>query len=178
MAKSLKRLQKVIYAIDRLNSFMKWPSAFLLIILTCLVIFEVIMRYVFSHPTMFSGEVSQMLQVGLAMLGAGYVLRNQGHVHVEIVFDRLTYKVRSYVGFVFSLLGVLYCGMLVWLAWLLLDASMTMVDRTLDLAVPLWPMKGIFLIGVLLFGCQFLVNSIRYFEASRTIKNESSPVVD
>jgi TRAP-type mannitol/chloroaromatic compound transport system permease small subunit len=105
------------------------------------------------------------------MLGAGYVLKNKGHVNVEIVFMTLRGKWRAYVGFVFSLLGVLYCGVLAWLGWLSVESSISVGERSFDLGLYLWPVKTLFVLGICLFGLQFIVDSYEYFNSYRDGKN-------
>jgi TRAP-type C4-dicarboxylate transport system permease small subunit len=162
MSKLTKRLISII---EKINDLMKLPSMFLMIALSAIIIYEVIMRYFFNRPSVFSSEVSQMIQVCLAMIGAGYVQKIEKHVSVDMVFVKLNHKSRAHVGFCFSVLGAVYCGVLAWLGWLSVRASFNMGERTIDIAAPLWPIKMIFLLGMCLFGLQFVVDSYNYYHS-------------
>lgn len=166
-----KIISRMIDIIEGINKSMHWPVIILLISMTFLINLEVIMRYIFNRPTQFTTEFCQIIQVALAMLGAGYVLKNKGHVNVEIVFMTLRGKWRAYVGFVFSLLGVLYCGVLAWLGWLSVESSISVGERSFDLGLYLWPVKTLFVLGICLFGLQFIVDSYEYFNSYRDGKN-------
>jgi TRAP-type C4-dicarboxylate transport system permease small subunit len=57
---------------------------FLFILL--LVCYDVIMRYIFHNPTGWSLEVCEYLLVYLTFLGSPWLLREGGHVNVDILF--------------------------------------------------------------------------------------------
>lgn len=74
------------------------------ILITC----EVISRYLFRQPLGWSVEFSEWALLGITFLGAGLVLRRDGHVRVDIVINALRGRVRAAVDLiaVFICLGV------------------------------------------------------------------------
>jgi C4-dicarboxylate transporter DctQ subunit len=168
MQKIARGFRKAVTVIDKINGPMSLIIIFLMLALTAIMDWEVIMRYVFNSPTMFSGEICQMIQVCLAVLGAGYVLKEGGHVNVELVYVTLNHKWRSYVGIFFSMLGFCYCAVIAWLSWYLVKASFSMDELTFDLGAPVWPIKTIFFVGISIFGLQFLLNSYNYYSSIKT----------
>ena len=142
---------------------MSWVVISLVMGITIIINYEVLMRYVFSSPTQFSNEISRIMQVALAMLGGGYVLRKEGHVKVEIVFEHVRPKCQLLLGLVYSLLGCVYCSFLAWLTWGLVKSSFSLGERSFDLGLLLWPVKSIFFFGICMLGLQFLADSFKYY---------------
>jgi len=150
------RTVMIIQVIEKTNEFMRLPIMALMISLTAIMTFEVIMRYFFRSPTMFSKEASLIIQVGLGTLGAGYLLKHDDHVVVDFVYQSVGKKIQRYMRLASSTLGVLYSGCIVLLSIPMVRASFLTSERTLDLAVLLWPIKTLFLIGIFLFGLEFI----------------------
>ncbi len=74
-----------------------------LLLMTCLgvmgaVLFaQVLFRYFFGAPIMWSEELSRYLQIWLTFLGIGYGLRHESHISMVLVYDRLPEKVKLMV---------------------------------------------------------------------------------
>jgi len=70
--KRAKRLDKLLGGIDRLNAkagaFTKW----LIIVLTLILVYDVILRYVFNAPTIWAFDFGYMLGGSFFTLGMGY----------------------------------------------------------------------------------------------------------
>ena len=55
-----------------------------------LLLVEVIRRYVFNSPSVWGGELAQLLFGAYAILSGGVVLRENGHVNVDIIYANFT----------------------------------------------------------------------------------------
>ncbi len=148
--------------IDWLAEATGWVGAALVIALTGLMGWEVFMRYVLNNPTQFSFDVSQMLQVYLATLAVNYVLKEERHITVELVLERLPPRWVNRLNVVTSLISVLYCGVMVYLSWLMAMASLRMGERTMVLEAPVFPLKLAIAVGFALFGLQFLSRAYKF----------------
>lgn len=70
--------------------------------------YEVILRYVFGKSTGIMDEIVSQGLVGLIVTGIGYTMREDGHVRITILTDRLPVRIRQYmflVGMVFGLIA-------------------------------------------------------------------------
>lgn len=56
--------------------------------------YEVIARYVFNAPTVWSYDVSYMLGGGMIVLGGAYLILREGHVRIDIFYGRMTTRQR------------------------------------------------------------------------------------
>ncbi len=62
--------------------------------LLLLVFHEVIVRYVFNSPTLYSVELSEYLLIFVAFMSIGWALKGDHHVQVRFVVDLFPDKVR------------------------------------------------------------------------------------
>lgn len=58
-------------------------------------VYEVVARYIFNSPTKWSFEISTYFLVLTAFLGGGYTLSKGGHIRVDVVTARLSYRIQS-----------------------------------------------------------------------------------
>lgn len=127
-----------------------------------IVSYEVVMRYIFNHPTIWALEVNQSLLCIYAALAGGYTLLRRGHVNVEIVYSRFGMRTRMVIDILTSFLFFGFIIVLLWQTWDMAFDSMMLGERSESLlGLPLYPAKISIVIGVLLILLQGLVNSIR-----------------
>ena len=75
---------------------------------------EVVMRYFVRRPMLWVVDISEIILVYSAFLAATWVLKLEGHVMVEVVYNRLSPKVQGLLNVVTSILGVVVCAILAW----------------------------------------------------------------
>ena len=85
--------------------------------------YDVVMRYFFSRPTLWSQDLNENILVYATYLSAAWILKRDRHVAINILTDRLSPKARRLTQIIASSLGVLTCGILLWKS----------LDYTLDL---------------------------------------------
>lgn len=79
-------LGQIATGIDRLNGFIGTAVSLLTLPMIAVILLEVILRYVFTEPTVWALESAQIMFGFMFLLGAGYTLRQDGHVRVEIAY--------------------------------------------------------------------------------------------
>ena len=61
-----------------------------LILFACLIVsYEVFMRYFLNSPTSWTLEISEYCLLWITFLGTAWLLREDGHVKVDLLSDRL-----------------------------------------------------------------------------------------
>lgn len=60
----------------------------------CLVLMQVIMRYLFNNPLIWSEEVARFLFIWQVWIGIAYATRRRSHLRITMVRDRLPGKVK------------------------------------------------------------------------------------
>ena len=89
--------------IDTLNKwvghFVAWTTALVVMV----VFVDVVMRYVLNISFVFTQELEWHLFAFIFLMGAGYTLLKDGHVRVDIIYQRCSRKTQAWINF----LGVL-----------------------------------------------------------------------
>ena len=97
-------LKRLCAGIDRINiwvgRFVAWTTALVVVV----VFVDVVMRYAFKTSFVFTQELEWHLFAFIFLIGAGYTLFKDGHVRVDIFYQRMSPKAKAWV----NLLGVLF----------------------------------------------------------------------
>ncbi|MFN0299478.1 MAG: TRAP transporter small permease [Burkholderiales bacterium] len=129
----------------------------ILVALVCGVTFEVVMRYVFNKPTRWVVEFSEYSLLYLAFLGGAWVLKEEGHVKVELLIEVLPARVRETLHMITSLVGAGACGLFCWVSagyiWEIYGTGEILFKSVL---VKKWLIMAIIPPGLLLLTLQFI----------------------
>ena len=118
MSLLLSFFQRSVQVIDLINErvgrFVSWLVLALVLITFCIVV----LRYLFDLSWVMMQESIIYLHGVIFMLGAAYTLKHEGHVRVDIIYQRCTPKVKAWIdllGTLFLLLPV--AGFILWSSW-------------------------------------------------------------
>ncbi len=107
-------LQGFARAVDRLNGAIGTLVSLLTLPMIAVMLLEVVLRYVFTAPTIWALESAQIMFGFMFLLGAGYTLREDGHVRVEIAYMYTGRRARAGLK-IFALLFVFfYCAIVLY----------------------------------------------------------------
>ena len=95
--------RKLCNTIDSINQVVGNITSWAALLVVLVVFMNVVMRYAFNTSYVFVQEPEWHLFVSIFLIGAGYTLFKDGHVRVDIFYQRLGDKGRACV----NLLGVL-----------------------------------------------------------------------
>jgi TRAP-type mannitol/chloroaromatic compound transport system permease small subunit len=96
-------LLKLENFINRFSDILGMIAAILLILLLLNVFYDVIMRYMFNDVSIGMQELEWHLYSTMFLLGVSYSLRHNGHVRVDLIYERRSSKTRAWI----DILGVL-----------------------------------------------------------------------
>jgi TRAP-type mannitol/chloroaromatic compound transport system permease small subunit len=111
-------LGRAIRAIDRFSEWTGVAVAWLMVPLILAVVYEVVARYAFDAPTIWSFDVTYMLYGAMFMLGAAYALRIGAHIRTDFFWEHWSLRTRgiidaiAYAGFFFP--GI---ALFLWVGW-------------------------------------------------------------
>jgi TRAP-type mannitol/chloroaromatic compound transport system permease small subunit len=171
MAEQSPTLISVVRAIDKFTDTTGTWISWLAVPLVLAVTYEVISRYFFDAPTIWSFDVTFMLYGTLFMLGAAYALHKGAHIRTDFFWERWSVKTKgiidaiAYIVFFFpSLLMLLYVsGHEAWYAFEINETSEQTPWRPI-----LWPFKAVVPLACLLLLIQGISESIKSVYAART----------
>ena len=100
----MKFLLKIAKAIDALNEWVGRGVAWVTLGLVLVIFVDVVMRYAFRTSFVFTQELEWHLFAFIFLIGAGYTLLHDGHVRVDIIYQRLGTRGRAWI----NLVGVIF----------------------------------------------------------------------
>ena len=157
----MKTYQTLLRTWDRLNDAIMVLAGILLWGQMVIVNIEIVSRYL-GHPTTWVAEISSILILWIPFMIAGWVLRKEAHVKMDLLIEYLSPRSQALVNFITSVIGVVamlivtIAGFQTTLYWIG-NKTPTM------LMLPRSPIIGIIFIGSLLFAVQFLIRAFENF---------------
>jgi TRAP-type mannitol/chloroaromatic compound transport system permease small subunit len=97
-------LRRFCQRIDSINEWVGRIAAWATAIVVLVVFVDVVMRYAFNTSYVFTQELEWHLFGFIFLMGAGATLLKDGHVRVDIIYQRFNQKHRAWI----NLLGVIF----------------------------------------------------------------------
>lgn len=127
--------------------------------------YEVVARYLFSAPTLWSFDISYMLNGSIFALGAAFALRRDAHVRIDFLSQRLPLRYQQiFNAALYAAVMAPILGMLAWVAggkaW---KAFVTGEVESVSPWAPLvWPFFAFLALGLAAFALQLLAEAFKY----------------
>lgn len=123
----MKVFDKIKFIVDKILEVLGTAT---LGIMTVLVCYQVIARYVFNAPSAISEALSQYLFVWMIMFGSAYVYGSREHLAIDILKDHFSPKMYMIVEVITNIfLFVFILLICVWGGWLYTAKQAVQVDR-------------------------------------------------
>jgi TRAP-type mannitol/chloroaromatic compound transport system permease small subunit len=137
-------MQKLMLFVDRVSTFVGQALAWLIVVLTLLISWEVFSRYVLSNPHSWAFDVMLMCYGTMFMMAGAYTLSKNGHVRGDVLYGffppRLQASLDLALYIVFFIPGVVALAYAGWIyageSWAIKEHSSVMADGP-----PIYPFK-------------------------------------
>ncbi len=141
---------------DRLIDAMAFLAGMTMAFITVAICYEVVMRYFFLSPSIWVAQTCEYGLLWIVFLGTTWLLREQGHVAVDIICSRLKGKSRIFLNVVtFSLAGIA-CSVVVLFGCLYtLESVVRGITDVRAVTVPKYAIFVIIPLGSLFLSIQF-----------------------
>jgi TRAP-type mannitol/chloroaromatic compound transport system permease small subunit len=106
-------LLKLEHFFDRFSNLMGWIAGLLNLVMLLNVFYDSIMRYFFNTGSIAMQEMEWHLFAMVFLFGIAYALKEDGHVRVDILYDRFTPRWKATVNIAGVLLLLLPLSLLV-----------------------------------------------------------------
>jgi TRAP-type mannitol/chloroaromatic compound transport system permease small subunit len=148
--------------IDTLNEWVGKIFSWLIIPLTVLITAEVVLRYIFNKPTIWTLDVNIQLLATLSVMGAGYVLLHNGHIRMDMIVLNISKRKRALLEITTGLLFLFVIGIIVWKTSTSAWQSLRIRETSSSVFhPPVYPIRFVMAIGVVLLLLQGITKFIR-----------------
>jgi TRAP-type mannitol/chloroaromatic compound transport system permease small subunit len=93
--------------IDKTIKYLGYFTAFVLLLLVLLIVYDALARYIFSTGSVALQELEWHLFDVVILFGIAYALREDAHVRVDIFYASFSQKTKALLGIISSLFFVL-----------------------------------------------------------------------
>ncbi len=160
----------MLRTIDTISDWSGRLAAWLFFLIGPIIVYEVVARYVFLSPTIWSEELSRFLQIWGTYLAAAYVLRKRQLIAIDIVVRYSGPLLRKVLESAALLVIIVFCLVAVYFGMkIAIDSIMIGRASSSMLAVPLWMTEVAIPLGFTLLLLQALA------ELYRTITDTAAP---
>lgn len=139
-------MQRVLLAIDRVNTWVGKAFAWSILVLTMVIAYEVFARYVFRAPTGWGFDASYMLYGTLFMMAGAYALSRGAHVRGDFLYRMFSPRTQAALDLaLYVLFFVPGMAALIYSGWRFFDLSYVMNERSsFSPGGPIvWPFKAL-----------------------------------
>lgn len=166
-------MRTVTRVIDSISEWVGKTARWFVVALVLVVTYGIIKRHVFNAPELWPYEVAIMLGAAVWILGLSYVHRYDGHVRVDVIYSRLSPRLRGIIDVIGSILSFFPIFILVvyvsanwaWDAWVT-DERMAETGWY----PPAAPLRTVVMLGFLFFALQGVPQFVRALHLLRRSK--------
>ncbi|RUM68769.1 MAG: C4-dicarboxylate ABC transporter [Sulfurospirillum sp.] len=159
--------------IEKLIRFFAKVSAVLVIVLSLLVVYDALNRYLFHGGSVALQEMEWHLFDILFLLGLSYTLQQDKHVRVDIFYASFSPRTKAVIEIISQLLMILpFTALVLYVSWDFVMQSYLQHEISSDPGglTHRYLIKGMILVGFALLGLQSLVilwKNIRFLRGER-----------
>jgi TRAP-type mannitol/chloroaromatic compound transport system permease small subunit len=138
-------MQKLLLAVDRLSTWLGQAFAWMIILLTGMISWEVYSRYALNAPHDWALNLQIMMYGSLFMMAGAYTLSKNGHVRGDVLYGFFRPRTQATIDLVlyivFFLPGILA---LTYAGWIYANEALAIREKTFSATpLPLYPFKFI-----------------------------------
>jgi TRAP-type C4-dicarboxylate transport system permease small subunit len=162
-------MNKFVKLSDDLSNTMANISAVLLGLMTLLILIEIFLWNMFEKTTLIADEYSAYGLAAIIFMGAGYCLKEKGHIRITLVLGFLPGLVERIITFVATMVTTFFMGYLWWFLFKMVRSTLRYESTSGTLThTPLWIPQAVMLIGASCFFIQLAATSFKTFTAIKT----------
>ena len=164
----MKLIRKAIAIFDRVRDLAGALSLIILCFVWVTICVNVFMRYFLNRSITWGMEIAEYSLLYLTFLAAAWLLKEEGHVHIELVLDRLKPRTQSLLNTITSIIGAVLCLVI---AWYSAETTWEYFQRGVCRPTPLEPPTFLILavipVGSFLLFFQFLRRAYGHLKSRR-----------
>jgi TRAP-type C4-dicarboxylate transport system permease small subunit len=131
-------LKKAEKAIDRVTVLGAAAGGILTAVMTLIVTYAVVLRYLLNRPIGWSEEISVYLMIWAVFLGTAYTLKEGAHIGVDLLMKKIPEDKRSFLLLFHYVVGILFLSVLFYKGVEMVDLSFMLDSRSMAIDFPLY----------------------------------------
>lgn len=138
----------------------------LLIMLTCIMMLQVVMRYVFKTPLSWAEEACRYCFVYSVMLATAYCIRKGRMLRVDVVIHLFPPVIAKFLDLTAQIMAIVFCVIMLKPSWNVMASALKIGNVSSGLELPMWILYTSAPVGFFLGivrGIEVLVLSIKDF---------------
>lgn len=144
-------------------------SAVILGLMTLLILLEVVLWSTLEKTTLIADEYSAYGLAAIIFLGAGYCLKEKGHIRITLILGFLPETLHRIITFVSTCITTAFMGYLWWYLFKMIQSAHRYGSTSGTLThTPIWIPQAVMLLGATVFFIQLLATCIKTFSAIKT----------
>ncbi len=161
-------LDKLVVVVGRISIFIGYACAVLLLACVFISATEVVLRYAFNRPTVWSFEIVMGLCATVWVLSVGYVTQQQRHIAITMLELLISKRAWNILVLAQMFVAVFAISMLLWALYNPVVSALTYIERSGSAFNPPLPayLKTMLYISGVLYLLQLLANIIIWFKKS------------
>lgn len=165
----MSSMNRLVSLIESISNWAARVSAVALGLMTILILVEILLWNTVSKTTLIADEYSAYGLALIIFLGAGYCLKEKGHIRITLVLGLLPRRLAGIITFVATAVTTVFLGYLWWYLFKMVQATIRYQTTSGTLTnTPLWIPQTLMLIGAACFLIQLVGTTMRTFQAIRT----------
>jgi len=154
---------------DSLSDLSAKISAVILGLMTVLILVEIFIWNLFQKTTLIADEYSAYGLAAIIFLGAGYCLKEKGHIRITLILGFLPPRATRIITFVATMITTAFMGYLWWYLFKMVKSALRYESTSGTLThTPLWIPQALMLTGAGIFFIQLIATSIKTCQAIKT----------
>jgi TRAP-type C4-dicarboxylate transport system permease small subunit len=158
-------MNRIVAGIETFSDWMAKISALTLGLMTILILLEIFLWNIFEKTTLIADEYSAYGLATIIFLGAGYCLKEKGHIRITLVLGFLPARIAQAVTVAATALTTVFMGYMGWyLLKMLLNAMRYHSTSGTLTNTPLWIPQMFMLIGAACFLLQLMATTVKVYQ--------------
>lgn len=154
---------------DTLSDLMANISAVILGLMTLLILVEIFLWNTLEKTTLIADEYSAYGLAAIIFLGAGYCLKEKGHIRITLVLGFLRGRLARIITFIATLATTVFMGYLWWYLLKMVKSAIRYESTSGTLTnTPIWIPQALMLIGAAAFFIQLAATCVKTYAAIKT----------
>ncbi len=170
----MKTINRVIdICIAALSGIAALSLAFLLLG----ICYSTFSRFIFNKPLSNLVEYSTYSLIYITFLGSPQILKNKGHINLDIVTNALPAKVNNILSMIVNVVGTVICACIFYFGLLVVTDNYNFKIKVMDsMGTPMWLLTIVIPIGMFFLTIQYIRNFFSDYDEFKKYKNVKKAV--